>query len=261
MPQPQEASAHAEPAQTIDVPAPAEETARVQDAPEPAAETVGEEEPSGTTAPTGEPITVNPHEQTTNQTSPTPKGDSKVKTWLKSRFRTSSKSQKDMEEDGKKAGFIGGAALTSAGATTGDTGGSPDRAKSDSVREVAMVGRSSTRETDDLYGSSEKAVSPVRDAADRTAGRSPSISSMSQSDKDEDKNGPRGRRGFKERFLGKSATQESKEEKNDEFEEARDTFDEENVAPPPKLGTLAEGVTQSSNSPSSRERSKFKEDL
>ena len=84
---------------------------------------------------------------------------------------------------------------------------------------------------------------------------------MSQSDKDEDKNGPRGRRGFKERFLAKSATQESKEEKNDEFEEARDTFDEENVAPPPKLGTLAEGVTQSSNSPSSRERSKFKEDL
>jgi hypothetical protein len=262
VPQPREASEHSEPAQAVDMPLPAAETAEVEDTSEPVAETVAREEPIGTSAPTGEPIAVVPYEETTTQTTPTPKGDSKVKSWLKSRFRTSSKTQRDMEDDRKKPGFIGGAALTGAGAGAGETGGSPDRAKSDSVREVAMVGRSSTRETEDLYGSSEKAVSPVHDGADGTADRSPSISSMSSSDLDEDgkPNAPRGRRGFKERFLGKS-TQQTGEDKNDDFEEARDTFDEGKLTPPPKLSTLAEGAPKSSNSPSSRERSKFKEDL
>jgi hypothetical protein len=257
---PEEAAEYAEPARAIDVSVPAADTVVGKDTPERAAETVDRQEPTGTVASTGEPTTTMPDEDTPTQGTPTPKGDSKVKTWLKSRFRTSSKAQKDMEDDRKKPGFIGGAALTGAGA--GETGGSPGRAKSDSVREVAMVGRSSTRETEDLYGSSEKAVSPVHDAADGTAGRSPSISSISSSDQDEeDRHAPRGRRGFKERLLGKSATQESAEDKNDEFEESRDIFDEEKLTPPPKLSTLAEGGTKSSNSPSSRERSKFKEDL
>lgn len=220
-------------------------------------------EPPGTSAPTGEPTIAMP-EDTTPQATSTPKGDSKVKTWLKSRFRTSSKAQKDMEDDAKKPGFIGGAALAAAGfgAGAGETGGSPDRTKRDSVREVAMVGRSSTRENDDLYGSSDKAVSSVREAADKTVRRSPSISSMSSSDADEeDKNAPRGRLGFKERFLGKSTAEESQGEKKGEGDEARDRFDEEKLALPPKLSALAEGGTKSSNSPSSRERSKFKEDL
>jgi hypothetical protein len=242
------------------VPVPAEGTAVVEDTPAPAAETVDREEPTGTRVPTGEPITAVPYEDPTSQATPTPKGDSRVKSWIKSRFRTSSKAQKDMEEGNvRKPGFIGGATLTGARAgeagEAGETGGSPDRAKSDSDREVAMVGRSSTRETDDLYGSSEKAVSPVNDAADRTEGRSPSISSVSSSDLDEEgkPNAPRGRRGFKQRFV----------DKNDDFQEARDTFDEEQLTPPPKLSTLVEGGTsaKSSNSPSSRERSKFKEDL
>ena len=258
VPQPEEASAYSEPAQAIDMHVPAEDVAKVEDTAESANETVDGEEPSGTTAPTGEPITVVPYEETTAQATSTPKGDSKVKTWLKSRFRTSSKAQKEMEDDGKKPGFIGGAALTGAGA--GETGGSPDRGKSESVKEVAMAGRTTTRDTDELYGASEKAVSPVHDAADTTAGQSPSISSMSDSD-EEGTNVPRGRRGFKERLLGKSATQEPREEKTDEFEEARDTFDEEKLTPPPKLSTLAESGTKSSNSPSSRERSKFKEEL
>jgi hypothetical protein len=250
VPQPEEAPADSKPLQAIGVPVPAERTAVVEDTPTPAAETVDREEPTGTRVPTGEPITAVPYEDPTSQATPTPKGDSKVKSWIKSRFRTLSKAQKDMEEGSvRKPGFIGGATLT--GAKAGETGGSPDRAKSDSDREVAMVGR----ETDDLYGSSEKAVSPVNDAADRTEGRSPSISSMSSSDLDEEgkSKAPRGRRGFKERFVGKK----------DDSEEAHDTFDEEKLTPPPKLSTLVEGGTsaKSSNSPSSRERSKFKEDL
>lgn len=245
VPQPEEAPADS---QETDAPVPAQGATVVEDTPAPAAETVDREEPTGARAPTDEPITAVPAEDTTPQATPTPKGDSKVKSWIKSRFRTSSKAQKDMEEDNaRKPGFIGGATLTDTGA--GETGGS------DSDREVAMVGRSSTRETDDLYGSSEKAISPVNDAADRTEDRSPSVSSLSSSDLDEEgkPNVPRGRHGFKERFV----------DKNDNSEEAHDTFDEAKLTPPPKLSTLIEGGTsaKSSNSPSSRERSKFKEDL
>ena len=249
VPQPEEAPAQSKPPQETDVPVPAQGTTVVEDTPAPAAETVDrEEEPTGARAPTGEPITAVPYEDPTPQTSPTPKGDSKVKSWIKSRFRTLSKAQKDMEEDNAgKPDFIDGATSTDVGA--GETGGN------DSDREVAMVGRSSTRETDDLYGSSEKAISPVNDAADRTEGRSPSISSMSSSDLDEEgkPNVPRGRRGFKERFV----------DKTDNSKEAHDTSDEAKLTPPPKLSTLIEGGTlaKSSNSPSSRERSKFKEDL
>lgn len=248
VPQPEEAPANSKPPQETDVPVPAQETTVVEDTPASAAETVDREEPTGARAPTGEPITAVPYEDATPQATPTPKGDSKVKSWIKSRFRTSSKAQKDVEEDNaKKPGFTGGATLTDAGA--GETGGS------DSDREVAMVGRSSTRDTDDLYGSSEKAISPVNDAANRTEGRSPSISSMSSSDLDEEgkPNVPRGRRGFKERFVNK----------NDNSKEAHDTFDEAKLTPPPKLSTLIEGGTsaKASNSPSSRERSRFKEDL
>jgi hypothetical protein len=248
VPQPEEAPAHSEPPQETDVPVPAQGATVVEDTPASAAETVDREEPTGARTPTGEPITAVPYEDPTPQATPTPKGDSKVKSWIKSRFRTLSKAQKDMEEDStRKPGFIGGATLTDAGA--GETGGS------DSDREVAMVGRSSTRETDDLYGSSDKAISPVNDVGDRTEGRSPSISSMSSNDLDEEgkPNVPRGRRGFKERFV----------DKNDNSKEAHDTSDEAKLTPPPKLSTLIEGGTpaKSSNSPSSRERSKFKEDL
>jgi hypothetical protein len=249
--QPEEVPADSKPPQETDMPVSAQGATVGEGTPAPATEAV---EPTGTGATASEPTTAVPQEDATPQATPTPKGDSKVKSWIKSRFRTSSKAQKDMEEDNaRKPGFIGGATLTDTRA--GETGGSPDRAKSDSVREVAMVGRSSTRETDDLYGSSEKAVSPVNGAADRREGRSPSISSISSDDLDEDgkPNAPRGRRGFKERFV----------DTKDNSKEARDTLDVAELAPPPKLSTLVAGGTsaKSSNSPSSRERSKFKENL
>ena len=191
------------------------------------------------------------------------KGDSRVKSWLKARFSSSNKTPKETEDgDANKPAFVGGAALT--GANAGDTSDSPERARDDSVREVAMVGRTSTHETDDLYGSSEKNASPVNDATEKRASRSPSISSLSS--KEDDAEGKektqRGRPGFKERLLGKSATRESAD---DDFEEARDTFEEEKLEPPPKVATIAEGEPSSksskySNSPS-RDRSKFTEDL
>ena len=209
------------------------------------------------TEPMPEPITSTSNERTVEPTSPTKgeKGNSKVKSWFKTRFRTGSKTQKEIEgADGRKPGFIGGAALTGAGT---DGTESPDLAKSDSMREVAMAGK--TDGTDDMYGSSEKDVSPVQEPV-RGRSHSPSISSLSESDVDEASTQPsRGRRGFKERLLNKSNTKESNT-KDDEFEEARDKFDEEKLTPPPKMATLAADSTKSENSPS-RERSKFTEDL
>lgn len=274
VPNPEEAAEYDEPAQAKEVVLPEADAAVIEDTePQPAASTTADiTEPTGVNVAEEAPAAATTSEEplataTTTEgpvidstTSPTsPKGESRVKSWLKSRFRASSKAQKDTEDDATKPGFVGGAALTGAG--VGES--SPDRAKSDSIREVAMVGRSSTREDDDLYGASEKDVSPVNDTAETQMNRSPSISSMSNSDYDEsgNKEAPRGRRGFKERMLGKSATKASAEDhENDEFEEARDTFDEAKLTPPPKLTTIAGTSTKSNDSPS-RERSKFTEDL
>ena len=210
-----------------------------------------------TTEPMPEPRTSTNNERTVQPTSPTKgeKGNSKVKSWFKTRFRTGSKSQKEIEgADGRKPGFIGGATLTGAGTNGTD---SPDLAKSDSMHEVAMAGK--TDGTDDMYGSSEKDVSPVQEPV-RGGSHSPSISSLSESDVDEASTQPsRGRRGFKERLLNKSNTKEAND-KDDDFEEARDTFDEEKLTPPPKMSTIAADSAKSENSPS-RERSKFTEDL
>jgi hypothetical protein len=182
-----------------------------------------------------------------------PKGSSKVKTWFKSRFRSSSKTQRDLEaNDTEKSGFVSGVALTGAGA--GENGAIPEEGKSNSIREVAMVGRSSTRETDDMYGADEKAVSPINEPADKVAGQSPQISDIEEDEKEK-----RGRKGVKERCLGKSTTKEPTKDDED-FEDARDTFQEENLNPPPKLSDIAATSAKEGNS-SSREWSKFTEDL
>lgn len=256
LPNPEEAAAYDEPAQAIEVPLstthdPATVYGGVAEQPH-AVESNIVEPVAATTA---EPDTTPWNSSMASDTpaSRTDAKDSKVKSWLRSRFRGSSKPQNSVEDEGTKPGFIGGAALT--GAAAGES--SPDRAKSDSVREVAMAGKSVTNDTEDMYGSSEKGVSGVNGAAVQGAGRSPSISDLSNSDLDE--TAPRGRRGFKERLLGKSATKDSADE-HDEFEEARDTFEEEKLTPPPHLAAATTTSTKSGDSPS-RERSKFIENL
>jgi hypothetical protein len=214
-----------------------------------------------------------------------PKGDSKVKSWFKTRFRSGSSTQKTEEA----SGFVGGAALTGTGVPE-----QSEEPKSDSERNVALAGRSTTNESDDMYGGAEPTTTAAA-AAPEARSRSPSISSLSSSDYGEPSreagpegsvasDPPRGRRGFKERFLNKIHAKEpapavaadspvaaakvsSGTQEPDEFEEARDTFEEEKLAPPPKLTDVVAddgpgpAMKAVSPTPGSRERSKFTEEL
>jgi hypothetical protein len=105
--------------------------------------------------------------------SPTPDApespkDSRMRSWFKTRFRSASKTQKD--EDFPKA-----ADDTAEPAVAADD---TDVRRSDSMRDVALAGRTETnRETDDMYGT--EPVSPVKPDAEVTRDRSPSISSVS----------------------------------------------------------------------------------
>jgi len=169
--------------------------------------------------------------------------------------------------------------------------------KSDSERNVALAGRSTTNESEDMYGSAEPrtAGAATTEAIPTARSRSPSISSLSSSDYGEPSHEaiaegsvasdpPRGRRGFKERFLNKIHAKEpvpavatdkpsevtkvsSGEAGGDELEESRDTFEEEKLAPPPKLTDVVAddgpgpAMKAVSPTPGSRERSKFTEEL
>ena len=130
-----------------------------------------------------------------------PESGGKVKNWLKTKFsRRMSKGQKgsaekDAEKGDKDKGFVGGAALTSA--NPNDSNPSLG-AKSSSVRDVAMAG---------------KGKEPVAEEADERVGRSAhrddEVSSVSSMEPDA-----------------------VVKEHDDEFQEARDNFDED-LAPPP----------------------------
>ena len=279
-------------------------------------------------------------DEPTSPTSPT-KRNSRMKSWIKSRFRSSSSAQ------------VPGATAEAEAPTVSEPvkeSVDEDKARSDSMRDVAMAGRTTTNdeENEDMYGdgAAVEPVSPVKDAAkdDDEPGpavqdRSPSISSISSdeeaprtattaitptdptsshdphfydevtsegsqtkvstdkppSEVTESDTESRGRKGFRSRFLNRvksinkgkkkqvtiteeepttheapieqtatedapiektdTATTEPNEE-NDEFEEAKDTFEEEKLAPPPKLTTAATGSPRGS-----RDRSKFTEDL
>lgn len=152
---------------------------------------------------------------TGSQTSPTsPKGDSKVKSWLKGKFtRRTNKTQTTEGRDSETSKpFVGGAALTGPSMSTS----SLERRES-SVREVALAGKQGSggdvqKLEQGLYSGSEdggNAKAVKRDS-------SPSISSVSSGGDD-----ARGRQGRRR----------SSSSRGEEFQEARDTFDEK-LAPP-----------------------------
>lgn len=272
------------------------------------------------------PDTTSPEiERQKEQTSPTPFSpndasspkDSKVRSWFKSHFRSTSKTQAEQND---------GPAATDTAAVSKDVP-DEDKPRSDSIRDVAMAGR--TTETEDMYGDSNEATAL---APGRDADRSPSVSSLSSYDEDRAGTGssppsniapteqqptrmsierpsseiesdgePRGRKGFGRRLLSKVKRENPKNEDkdkvipeegptieqqaasmpdsallpeqkygvknvklagtaNDDDEEARDTFAEEKLAPPPKLTSVTTGVGGSPTR-GSRERSRFTEDL
>lgn len=207
---------------------------------------------------------------------------SRVKSWMKGRFRSKSNVQKENEQR------VENSAALDKGKTVKHDEPMP---RPDSMRDVAMAGRQEGHETSDMYGtgkdgSPEKAPRHANDE-----GRSPSISSLSSQHSKEyqpptkfalgttekadaaDGDG-RGRTGIKRRLLKKIKPAKDKPQDepaapgvsnttDDDFEEARDNFEEHTLAPPPPLSALTgEGSGGKPRSPKgSRERSRFVEQL
>ncbi|KAL9006709.1 MAG: hypothetical protein Q9188_000583 [Gyalolechia gomerana] len=208
-----------------------------------------------------------------------PKGDGKVSSWLKSKLRRSSKPAKP---EGSKAdtaegasnekGFIGGANLTAATSTSKS---STEPSKDGSVREVAMVGKASSSnapattsatipspaeatpsatlptnsdngdDDNDLY-----AASAQEQKSKRQGQRSRSSSPVSSLSSDEGEY-PRGRSQLRREVTGSDDN-----DGEQEFEEARDHFETEQLAPP---APLKDTMLRTSDSPV--RDSKFSEDL
>ena len=218
-----------------------------------------------------------------------------VSSWLKTKFRRTSRITKPENStsaaDSKEKGFVGGANLTAPETRkpSSDQGDS-------SMREVAMAGKDPTAASqelspvvspndEDLYSASTHSNIKASGAIQRQSSSSPSISSLSS---DEDTRGrsniPRDRQPLSQReFLNdelKSGEHvdpdlvaEGKLDPNllersekgesssagvgEEFEEARDTFDSEKLSPPDK--SVVGGKGRTSDSPA--RDSKFIEEL
>lgn len=158
--------------------------------------------------------------------------------------------------------------------------------RADSMQNVAMAGRTETNETDDLYGAGRD-VSPERPLAEAGKSRNSSVSSLSRRQSSEFKpntnfslgtteapeEDTKGDEGVRRKLLKKikpgkekSNTDEHKDDTktattDEEFEEARDTFDDAKLAPPPALSSLTGENTRALSPKGSRERSRFTEEL
>jgi hypothetical protein len=248
------AEAAATPATAVEEPSTAAEPiTKTTESASPAVDRVAREEPESPEIPSSpeedrfkdapsSPTPASPNEVS----SPTsPKGDSKVKSWFKSRFRSTSKTQDDSETPFAET-------ETGASATRREEETTPIP-RSDSMRDVAMAGRKDT-ETDDMYGDSRDndvvaPVSPVGDTERLYHSRSTSISGPSiyddNTNNDTTKSTPeetrvvatpepptrmstehppsenlsdtesRGRKGFRQRLLSKVKGNKDKDKKSD----------------------------------------------
>ena len=193
-------------------------------------------------------------EAVTSPTSPSG-GRSKVKSWLSGRFRRSSRAAKDDESDPVDPDI--GVRTKKASDTSPPAGQSAAAAGEDSERDVALVGISTTKTTKKVVAIEPVSVSPLKPGQATKTSDDASISSLSASDTEPTAERPRPRsdhRGLKDRLLAKMNTKTS-EETSDNYEEARDTFDE-TLVPPPKMSAV---VKKPSGSPV--RDSRFSEDL
>lgn len=147
----------------------------------------------------------------------------KVRNWLKTKFaRRSSKAQKpSRDSEIASSGFIGGAALTGASVSNTSLGGN-----SASIRGVALASTSTATRPQDSEATTEERVGK----AERRVSTVSSVSSVSRD--------------------GGSVNEDG--DGDEEFQEARDNFDED-LAPPPTF------PTQKSSSPA--RSAKFTEDI
>jgi hypothetical protein len=165
--------------------------------------------------------------------SPT-KRQSKVKSWFTGKFYSNKPAKDGDEGNDGPPGFLAGASLDG-GSTTAKVEDDP---MDDSKRDFAVAGKLPPVHPIVTKPQSESSVSPIIENQGTKTSDSISISTLSESDEvSSDKKGKRrrGRVGFKARLLGKTDPKTSNDTDEDEFEEARDTFEEEKLAPPPKL--------------------------
>ncbi|KAL8706452.1 MAG: hypothetical protein Q9201_000507 [Fulgogasparrea decipioides] len=201
------------------------------------------------------------------------KSEGRVSSWLKNKLRRSSKPAKPeiskpipSESANNDKSFVGGASLTGPATSTSKSSTDPSN-KDNSVREVAMAGKSSdvgastaattstspqgatasvtSNDDDDLYAASTQNREPPQQQQ-----RSRSSSPVSSLSSDEGEH-PRGRSQLRREVTGSDA-----DGGEEEFEEARDTFETEKLEPPKPLRDVAGRV---SDSPV--RDSKFSEDL
>lgn len=200
-----------------------------------------------------------------------PKGEGKVSSWLKSKLRRSSKPAKPesskvdaVESASNEKSFLGGANLTGATSTSKSSTGS--------VREVAMVGKPSANapantsatvtspadvgpsitlpvdSDDEVDDDNDLYAASTREQKVEQHSRSSSPVSSLSSDEGEH---PRGRS-----QLRREVTGSDENDGDQEFEEARDHFETEQLAPP---APLKDTIGRGSDSPV--RDSKFSEDL
>jgi hypothetical protein len=163
------------------------------------------------------------------------KRQSKVKSWFTGKFYSNKPAKDGDEGNDGPPGFFGGASLIDGGSTTAKV---EDNPMVDSKRDFAVAGKLPPVHPIVTKPQSESSVSPIIESQGTKPSDSISISTLSESDEvSSDKKGKRrrGRVGFKARLLGKTNPKTSNDTDEDEFEEARDTFEEEKLAPPPKL--------------------------
>ncbi|KIW30081.1 uncharacterized protein PV07_05857 [Cladophialophora immunda] len=161
---------------------PAEEPTAIQPADEeigPKDDDIGTTPYSGTTPPQ-EPTSPTSPTFSTSPTSPS-KRDSRVKTWFK-RFRAGSKTENELPEP---AAATEGEPRENVG-TVGQTAEpikEEDQAATDSIRDVALAGRSDN-ETDDMYGGSVKPYGRVSPIPNESAGPGPAVTTGGANERD-----------------------------------------------------------------------------
>ncbi|KAI9839647.1 MAG: hypothetical protein M1819_002273 [Sarea resinae] len=204
------------------------------------------------------------------QRSPTsPKPDGRVKNWLRGKFSLRSKSKpKTPDATDNRGSFVGGATLTGAGARGANASSTSLDHNSDSVRDVAMVGRPESQPTAPAVTTKTSDVLPSVATNDEgvhqhNALSSPSISSLSSTEHDHHE--PRGRLSRRHEVNGVGSGAHDDDGADDEFEEARDTFDDgehHKLAPPQPPPTGIFGSTAARGQGESPVRdSKFQEVL
>lgn len=184
--------------------------------------------------------------------SPTNPTKSKVKSWLKAKLRSNKpkKSTPSENSPAKEEKFVGGAALTGAGAN--NSSASLDHNTS-SMRDVALATSQPKNEISDTIPSVvEPTTSESREIPVSEYLATPPSAHAAEPEEDERVGRPIRRTS---EVSSMTSLEDDGEGDDDDFQEARDNFDED-LAPPPTFG-----VQRNSSNSSPVRDSKFKEDI